>query len=145
MNGITLTSEAKTAMIANLQLELEARKEKLRAMCEAQCASLRSRLERRVNRVPATKRDMPLVELLAPKPTVTKAETTTVKSVKEAPTKVTKAPVTRKPAPAPAPATRRTRAPATTTSKAVAPAAQVLSPKNANSRQKPAKSNARPR
>ncbi|KAF3001212.1 hypothetical protein E8E13_001450 [Curvularia kusanoi] len=63
-----ITEEAKAAMLANFDLEVNARKEKLRSMCEAQCASLRSRLERRVNRVPATKRQMPLLELLAPPP-----------------------------------------------------------------------------
>lgn len=63
-----ITEEAKAAMLANFDLEVNARKEKLRSMCEAQCASLRSRLERRVNRVPATKRQMPLIELLAPSP-----------------------------------------------------------------------------
>ncbi|KAF1932170.1 uncharacterized protein M421DRAFT_416897 [Didymella exigua CBS 183.55] len=85
-----ITEEAKAAMLANFELEFNARKEKLRAMCEAQCASLRSRLERRVNRVPATKRHMPLIELLAPPPppaakpapAPTKAATT-----KKAPTK----------------------------------------------------------
>lgn len=35
-------------------------------MCEAQVASLRSRLERRVNRIPNSKRSMSLVELLDP-------------------------------------------------------------------------------
>ncbi len=79
LNGIS--AEAKAAMIANLQLESEcsflntkaaaddlfpvdARKEKLRAQCEAQCASLQSRLERRVNRIPAAKRQMLLADLL---------------------------------------------------------------------------------
>jgi hypothetical protein len=45
-----------------------ARKEKLLAMCEAQCASLRSRLERRVNRVPSNKRNIKLIDILEPTP-----------------------------------------------------------------------------
>jgi hypothetical protein len=80
-------------------------------MCEAQCASLRSRLERRINRVPAIKRQMPLVELLAPVAPVSKP----------APTKAaaaTKSAATKK-APALAPATRKTRA--------AAPANNVIS------------------
>jgi hypothetical protein len=63
--------------IANA-LAVKARQDKLRAMCEAQCASMRDRLERRVNRVPATKRGTLLVDLLvppapAPKPAQVKA------------------------------------------------------------------------
>jgi hypothetical protein len=86
-------------------------------MCEAQCASLRSRLERRVNRVPATKRQMPLIELLAPPPPPAKPAPAPVKA---APTKK---------APAPAPAARKTRAaPAATTSR---PATAKEAPKPA--------------
>lgn len=95
-----ITEEAKAAMLANFDLEVNARKEKLRAMCEAQCASLRSRLERRVNRVPATKRQMALVELLAPPPP-SQPEPAPA-PVKAAPTK--KAPSKKVPATAPAPA-----------------------------------------
>jgi hypothetical protein len=97
-------------------------------MCEAQCASLRSRLERRVNRVPATKRQMPLMELLAPPPP----------PAKPAPIPVKAAPA--KKAPAPAPAARKTRAaPATTTSrpgtaKEAPKAAPKPAPKHAPSR-----------
>ncbi|KAF1839921.1 uncharacterized protein K460DRAFT_360304 [Cucurbitaria berberidis CBS 394.84] len=103
-----LTAEAKAAMVANLQLEIAARQEKLRAQCEAQCASLRSRLERRVNRIPPTKRQMLLVDLLdaslpAAKPTLAKT-----------------APANK--APAPAPATRKTRTvPPATSSRSAAP------------------------
>ncbi|KAF2437405.1 hypothetical protein P171DRAFT_492152 [Karstenula rhodostoma CBS 690.94] len=61
-----LTAEAKAAVKDNLELELKARAEKLAAMCEAQVASLRSRLERRVNRIPNSKRTMNLLELLEP-------------------------------------------------------------------------------
>lgn len=75
-------------------------------MCEAQCASLRSRLERRVNRVPATKRQMPLIELLAPPP-----------PTKPAPAPVKATPIKKAPVPAPAPARKTRAAPATTTSK----------------------------
>ncbi|ORY09474.1 hypothetical protein BCR34DRAFT_665543 [Clohesyomyces aquaticus] len=62
-----LTVEAKSTMRANLELELNSRKEKLLAMCEAQVASLRSRLERRVNRIPMNKRSMNIMDLIDPK------------------------------------------------------------------------------
>lgn len=95
MTNITdgITADAKTNMIINLQIEIEARIEKLRAQCEAQCTSMRSRLERRVNRVPMVTRQTALVDLLkasapkqpviAPAPaekTTTAAPTTTVKT-----------------------------------------------------------------
>ncbi len=86
-------------------------------MCEAQCASLRSRLERRVNRVPATKRQLPLVELLAPPPPPqSKPAPAPVKAApaKKVPTK--KAPAVA-PAPALAPAPKTRAAPAATTSR----------------------------
>ncbi|KAJ4359317.1 hypothetical protein N0V95_002241 [Ascochyta clinopodiicola] len=115
-----VTEEAKAAMLANFDLEFSARKEKLRAMCEAQCASLRSRLERRVNRVPATKRQMPLIELLAPPPPPAKAAPAPVKA---APAKKAAAlPL------APAPARKTRAAPATTTSR---PATAKEAPKPA--------------
>ena len=119
MTGIILTAEAKATMIANLELELNARKEKLRAMCEAQCASLRSRLERRVNRIPAAKRQMPLVEFLAPPaPAPVKAASTKTAPSKATATKkaIAAAPTTQ---PAAATATRKGRA-APTTSKTTA-------------------------
>ncbi|KAH6638103.1 hypothetical protein C7974DRAFT_390884 [Boeremia exigua] len=111
-----VTAEAKAAMLANFDLEVNARKEKLRAMCEAQCASLRSRLERRVNRVPATKRQTPLIELLAPPPPQPKPAPAPIKAapVKKAPTK--KAPAAA-PIPALAPPPKTRAAPATTTSR----------------------------
>ncbi|KAF9699693.1 hypothetical protein EKO04_002524 [Ascochyta lentis] len=114
-----ITEEAKAAMLANFDLEISARKEKLRAMCEAQCASLRSRLERRVNRVPATKRQMPLIELLAPPPPPAKAVPAPVK----APAKKASAPAL-----APPPARKTRAAPATTTSR---PATAKEAPKPA--------------
>jgi hypothetical protein len=98
-------------------------------MCEAQCASLRSRLERRVNRVPATKRQMSLVELLAPanpapKPTAAKAVPA-------------KAAVTKKSV-APAPVIRKTRTATTaaTTKTVVKPVATKPMPKQTTSRGK---------
>lgn len=129
MDGITLSEEAKATMIANLQLEskslfptnfpsflltllVNARIEKLRAMCDAQCASLRSRLERRVNRVPANKRQTPIIELISPsipepKAAIVKkfapATATRKTRTAAAPTKV----VATKPAPA-KPATKQT-------------------------------------
>jgi hypothetical protein len=134
-----MTAEAKASLIKNFELEskyrlylrsfesslicpVEARRQKLRGMAAAQCASLRSRLERRVNRVPASKREVLLVDLLAPPPP-TPAPAPPAKSVptKAAPTKASAktAPVSA-PAPAPAPATRRPRsALATASQKAV--------------------------
>ncbi|OSS54619.1 hypothetical protein B5807_01003 [Epicoccum nigrum] len=100
-----ITEEAKAAMLANFDLEVNARKEKLRSMCEAQCASLRSRLERRVNRVPATKRQMPLIELLAPPP-----------------------PPQPKPAPAPVKAAPAKKAPTKKAAAAAAAAAASIAP-----------------
>lgn len=60
---------------------VKAREEKLVAMCEAQVASLRSRLERRVNRIPTSKRSVSLVELLDP------SVSTSAKVVKASPAK----------------------------------------------------------
>lgn len=77
------------------------RKEKLLAMCEAQCASLRSRIERRVNRVPSNKRNTKLIEFLEPT------------AQRPAPTKKEKESTV-----APAPIGRRTRPAATTTAPA---------------------------
>lgn len=100
MTNITdgITADAKSNMIFNLQIEVEARIEKLRAQCQAQCTSMRSRLERRVNRVPMVTRQTALVDLLkasaptqpviAPVPAAnatifapTIAKTTTIKKV----------------------------------------------------------------
>lgn len=66
MNNIAggLTAEAKANMLANLQIELNSRIEKLRSQCEAQCASMQSRLERRVNRIPVVTRQTTLANLL---------------------------------------------------------------------------------
>jgi hypothetical protein len=89
-------------------------------MCETQCASMRSRLERRINRVPAPNRQVSLVELIAPSRPAAKTA-----PAKAAPTKAA-AP---KKAPAPAPATRKTRAvaPAHTITKATAPKSPTVS------------------
>ncbi|UPX11393.1 uncharacterized protein EKO05_0001999 [Ascochyta rabiei] len=113
-----VTEEAKAAMLANF--DLDARKEKLRAMCEAQCASLQSRLERRVNRVPATKRQMPLIELLAPPPPPAKAAPVPVKA---APAKKTAASAL-----APVPARKTRAAPAATTTSRPATAKEAPKP-----------------
>ncbi|RYN72471.1 hypothetical protein AA0117_g8584 [Alternaria alternata] len=122
MNNIQdgLTAEAKANMLANLQLEINSRKEKLRAQCDVQCASLQSRLERRVNRIPTVTRQTTLLDLLkasAPAQPVA------------APAPATKTTVTKKTsAPAPAPATRKTRtAPPTNPSSS---AAATSSPDN---------------
>ncbi|KAF2187018.1 hypothetical protein K469DRAFT_686231 [Zopfia rhizophila CBS 207.26] len=66
MSKLTLSADAKASMKQNLNLELQSRKEKLVAMCEAQVASLRSRLERRVNRVPNNKRTAKIIDLIKP-------------------------------------------------------------------------------
>jgi hypothetical protein len=76
---------------------VKARREKLLAMCDAQCASLRSRLERRVNRVPNNKRKMKIIDILEP-PAPQKAPV--IKKVQEAQI-----------APAPAPAQAPTQVP----------------------------------
>jgi hypothetical protein len=77
----------------------------LRSMSEAQCASLRSRLERRVNRVPASKRELLLIDLLAPAPPAP------APPVKSAPTKaaVSQKTVPKPTATAPVPTTRKPR------------------------------------
>ena len=96
-------------------------------MAAAQCASLRSRLERRVNRVPASKRELLLVDLLAPPPP-TPAPAPPAKSApaKVAPTKATSktvpvsAPAARKPRPALATASQKALSkPGTTAAKPV--------------------------
>ncbi|KAF2109496.1 hypothetical protein BDV96DRAFT_585694 [Lophiotrema nucula] len=90
-----LSSEQKAAMAANLQLELANRTEKLRAMCEAQVASFRSKLERRVNRIPASKRQLKMGDLVAPpaepKPAST-TNTTAAKRTRAAPARIAPAP-----------------------------------------------------
>ncbi|KAF1951866.1 hypothetical protein CC80DRAFT_597044 [Byssothecium circinans] len=129
MSHATLSAEAKAAIRANLELELNARKEKLLAMCEAQCASLRSRLERRVNRIPASKRNMKLVDLLdasisAPAKVPAKTTTRTVKPAaarKEAP-----APVQPTPAPVPTRAPNPAQPPAGVRKARAAPAKPVV-------------------
>ncbi|KAF2270459.1 hypothetical protein CC78DRAFT_563843 [Lojkania enalia] len=70
MMTLTLSAEAKASMITNFKLELNARREKLASMYEAQAASLRSRLERRVNRIPSNKRNMKLIDFLDCSPPV---------------------------------------------------------------------------
>ncbi|KAK7183512.1 hypothetical protein DPSP01_008483 [Paraphaeosphaeria sporulosa] len=114
-----LTVEAKAAVKDNLQLELKARAEKLVAMSEAQVASLRSRLERRVNRIPNSKRTMTLLELLEPSASgLTKVARTSPLKKEAAPNAVLAPVPTRT---ATQPAARKTRA---APAKA-APAAQV--------------------
>lgn len=92
-----LSADAKATMRANLELELKNRREKLLAMCDAQVASLRSRLERRVNRVPIKQRKLPLISLIE--------ATAPPKANKEAAT----APIVRKSRKAPEPAQKPTQ------------------------------------
>ncbi|KAI4920594.1 hypothetical protein J4E85_009361 [Alternaria conjuncta] len=103
MNNIKdgITAEAKANMLANLQIELDSRKEKLRA-------HMQSRLERRVNRIPTVTRQTTLLDLLkASAPAQPVATATAPAPIKTAPPKKTSAP-------APAPASRKTRAAPTT-------------------------------
>jgi len=97
MNNLAdgITAEAKANMLTNLQIEIDSRTEKLRAQCDAQCASMQSRLERRVNRIPVVTRQTTLLQLLkvsAPAPPVVVA----APPAKPAPTKKATATATRK-------------------------------------------------
>ncbi|KAF3050247.1 hypothetical protein E8E11_001871 [Didymella keratinophila] len=56
----------KTSLLANFELEVAARRKKLQQMADAQCASLLSRLERRVNRVPVSRRNKKFWEFFNP-------------------------------------------------------------------------------
>lgn len=170
-----LTDEAKAAMIANLQLEgknepflhsfqpspwliplpVNARKEKLRAQCEAQCASLQSRLERRVNRIPLTKRQALLLELYAvagpsssaPQATIAPAKvvkSTTQKKTAASRGRVAAAPATSKRV-ATAAAAATTTTSTTRATRAAARTREVLSPKPNGTRPKSAASTKKPR
>ncbi|KAL5401850.1 hypothetical protein PMIN03_011165 [Paraphaeosphaeria minitans] len=126
-----LTAEAKAAVRDNLQLELKARAEKLVAMCEAQVASLRSRLERRVNRIPNSKRTMTLLELLQPSASgPTKAAKTSPLKKEAEPTAVL-APVPTRTATQPAARKTRTAPAKTAPAAAVAAVAPKPAPKAA--------------
>ncbi|KAF2201126.1 hypothetical protein GQ43DRAFT_440899 [Delitschia confertaspora ATCC 74209] len=61
---MALSSEEKAAMIANLRNEVNSRAEKLTLMYKTQMDTLRSRLERRVNRIPNTWREINIMELV---------------------------------------------------------------------------------
>ncbi|KAH7123919.1 hypothetical protein B0J11DRAFT_530223 [Dendryphion nanum] len=126
-----LSDEAKATIRANLELELNARKEKLLAMCEAQVASLRSRLERRINRVPTNKRNMKIMDLInasvPAKPTAAKKE-----AVAPAPANTRRArpaaqtaPPAAAPAPRAAPVSASAPAPRRVTSKTTTTAKQT--------------------
>ncbi|KAF2847638.1 hypothetical protein T440DRAFT_470919 [Plenodomus tracheiphilus IPT5] len=137
-----LTAEAKAAMIANLQLELDARKEKLRAQCEAQCASLQSRLERRINRIPPSRRQNTLSEILAgPEPSSSAPKHTVVaaKVTKNGGQKKTTAPKGRVANTTSTTTTKRSAATTTTrATRAAARTREVLSPKTDNAKPKAA-------
>ncbi|ETN37242.1 uncharacterized protein HMPREF1541_08232 [Cyphellophora europaea CBS 101466] len=62
---LKITETQKQALIDNLQLEITERARKLRAHYALQCADLRSRVERRVNRIPMATRKMTMGELMA--------------------------------------------------------------------------------
>jgi hypothetical protein len=62
---LKLSEGQKQALIDNLQLEITERARKLRAHYALQCADLRARVERRVNRIPMAMRKMTMGELMA--------------------------------------------------------------------------------
>jgi hypothetical protein len=94
-------------------------------MCEAQCASLRSRLERRINRVPSNKRNVKIIDILEPPAPVEVPKPVPVKKVKE-PAAV-----------APSQGTRRARPAATTTATGAAQPATRRQPTKAPSKAAP--------
>ncbi|OAP57156.1 hypothetical protein AYL99_07894 [Fonsecaea erecta] len=59
-----ITQQQKQALIDNLQLEITERARQLRAGYALQCADLRARIERRVNRIPLSIRKMTMRELM---------------------------------------------------------------------------------
>lgn len=61
---LKVTASQKQVLIDNLQLEITERARKLRAQYAVQCADLRSRIERRVNRIPTAVRKMTMAELM---------------------------------------------------------------------------------
>ncbi|KAK5089160.1 hypothetical protein LTR05_003384 [Lithohypha guttulata] len=60
-----ITQAQKQALIDNLQLEISERARQLRAQYALQCSDLRSRIERRINRVPISLRKRKMGELMA--------------------------------------------------------------------------------
>ncbi|KAJ9615008.1 hypothetical protein H2200_001082 [Cladophialophora chaetospira] len=60
-----ITQQQKQALMDNLQLEITERARQLRAGYALQCADLRARIERRVNRIPLSVRKMTMGELIA--------------------------------------------------------------------------------
>ncbi|WEW58595.1 hypothetical protein PRK78_004063 [Emydomyces testavorans] len=71
---LRITQRQKQALIDNLQLEITERARKLRAHYALQAQDLRSRIERRVNRIPVTLRKKSMGELLAKYQETVKAE-----------------------------------------------------------------------
>ncbi|KEF63412.1 uncharacterized protein A1O9_01390 [Exophiala aquamarina CBS 119918] len=59
-----ITQSQKQALMDNLQLEITERARQLRAGYALQCADLRARIERRVNRIPLAVRKMTMAELI---------------------------------------------------------------------------------
>lgn len=86
-NNNSLSSEHKAAMILNLRDEVSTRAEKLGLMYRTQMETLRSRLERRVNRIPNTLRDVNILDLIdkhsneAKRPTTATSEQSTTRPV----------------------------------------------------------------
>ncbi|OAL35885.1 hypothetical protein AYO20_04791 [Fonsecaea nubica] len=61
---LRITQQQKQALMDNLQLEITERARQLRAGYALQCADLRARIERRVNRIPLSIRKMTMRELM---------------------------------------------------------------------------------
>ncbi|KAL1996288.1 hypothetical protein VTN49DRAFT_340 [Thermomyces lanuginosus] len=86
---LRLTRSQKQALIDNLQLEITERARKLRMQYALQVQDLRSRIERRINRVPMALRKMTMGELLekhmpaATQPTGTRKATSPTKTGKQ--------------------------------------------------------------
>ncbi|RMD42619.1 hypothetical protein DV735_g2508, partial [Chaetothyriales sp. CBS 134920] len=75
-------SEAqKQALMDNLQLEIDERKRRLRVHYALQSADLRSRIERRINRIPMAMRRMTMREVMAKHQEAIKAQTAAKKPV----------------------------------------------------------------
>ncbi|EXJ56418.1 hypothetical protein A1O7_06761 [Cladophialophora yegresii CBS 114405] len=64
LKKMRITLQQKQALMDNLQLEITERARQLRAGYALQCADLRARIERRVNRIPLTMRKMTMRELM---------------------------------------------------------------------------------
>jgi hypothetical protein len=90
-------------------------------MCEAQCASLRSRLERRINRVPSNKRKIKIIDILEPPAPVVAPKPLPTKKAKEPAVVVPASQGTRRTRPTPTTASAATAAPSNAARQTKAP------------------------